>query len=112
ILFEQQGAGNATSSALGRVLADTLGVGAGGVLLSALGQSSPPGTQDGDSVVVDGIAFGSNDVLVVVARSGDKDTAVTVGAGDLESRKVHGVDPSLELQQVHGTVGAAAPQPV
>jgi hypothetical protein len=99
ILFEQQGASTAASSALEAVV--------GGALLPAFGQGRPPGAVDGGRVLVDGLALAPRDRLLVVT---DSDAAFVVDASSLDVRRVHGVDPSLGLLRVRGAVDPTDPQ--
>jgi hypothetical protein len=112
ILFELQGAHRATSSALDSVVLDALGLDAGAVVLPSLGQWKPPAAPLGDGFVVDGLALGEPDRLLVVARAGKEDVAVVVAATGLDVRRVDGLDPTLGPLQVRGQVEASGAQPV
>jgi hypothetical protein len=111
-LFELQGAHRATSFALDAVLLDALGLDAGAVVLPSLGKWKPPATPHGEGFLVDGLALGERDRLLVVARDGDKDVAVVASAAGLDVRPIHGLDPALGLVQVRGQVDASGAQPV
>jgi len=109
VLFERQGAANATSSALGWVLARSLGLDSrGGVVLPALGRWDPPGDLDGTRLRVHGLGRGR----WVVASTGEKDLAFDVSTAALDLRPVRGVDPWLGLVEVTGEVAGAETQPV
>ncbi|HWF23553.1 MAG TPA: acyl-CoA dehydrogenase family protein [Acidimicrobiales bacterium] len=106
-LFELQGRANATSSALGQVVAHALGLGdePETVVLSPIGQWYPPGALDGLHLGVDGLATRparSGDTALVVASTSESDVAVTVATSSLRLRQVVGVDPGLGLVQVTG----------
>jgi hypothetical protein len=119
VLFEQQGAAGAASSALDLVLRRALGVGGepAGVVLPPLGAVAPPGSLRGDRVKVAGVGTGglvTHDRALVVARTDEGEVAVIVATGALEVRRVAGIDPGLGLVEVRGgdvAVGAGA-QPV
>jgi hypothetical protein len=106
LLFELQGAANASSSALDQVLLGPLALDGdvdAGAVLPALGRWSPPGRLDADRLTVDGLgrsALVDREAAVVVARSGDHDVAVTVPTAALSFRAVQGVDPDLGLVEV------------
>jgi hypothetical protein len=110
LLFEQQGAANATSGALDLVLAGALGV-EGAVVLPGLGRHDPPGLTSGGRVTVTGLgttALGRADRVVVATADG----ALTVESSDLTRRPVEGIDPALGLVEVRGTgvdAGRASP---
>ncbi len=110
VLFELQGAGNVTSSALDQVLAGALGrhgQPTTGVVLPALGAWGPPGTVDGQRLVIRGLgtaALARHDSAVVVGVTGDRDVVVTVATAELGLRVVHGADPWLGLVEVTGEV--------
>jgi hypothetical protein len=106
MLFDLQGRANVTSSALGALVVDRLGVDAGaGVLLPALGTWHPPGALDGESVSVRGVStaatLGAPTTLVVVA-AGDTEIAATIPTVELSVRAVAGIDPSVEVVDVTG----------
>ena len=76
-LFPLQGAANATSSALGRVLAHALGLRSGvgtELVLPAMGRWDPPGSIDGADLVIHGLGpeplSRERSVLVVTSRPG------------------------------------------
>jgi hypothetical protein len=109
LLFGLQGATNATSSALERVVGGALGLEAGptdGMVLPAIGGWDPPGALDGDRFAVHGIgraAMADRDhALVMTARGGDEVLAVGVPTARLELRPIEGVDPVLGLVEVRG----------
>jgi alkylation response protein AidB-like acyl-CoA dehydrogenase len=106
LLFELQGAANATSSALDDVVLATLDaapVPAAGVVLPPLGAWDAPGRVEGEDVAVRG--FGTDGLrrrpaAVVVAATGEGHVAAIVETADLELRPVAGIDPSLGMVEV------------
>ncbi len=105
LLFELQGAANATSSALELVLATALGVSAGSVVLPALGGYAAPGTVVAGALNVHGLGLASArsaTSVLVPAFDGDALVAVTVDASSLTLREVDGIDPKLELVEISG----------
>ncbi|MEN3272000.1 MAG: hypothetical protein V7636_761, partial [Actinomycetota bacterium] len=112
ILFEHQGASNATSSAVGDVLLDAMGATCTGIVLPALGQWRAPATYTDDRLVVDGLALTPHDRVLVVVQSRDAAIATIVPCAALEMRPVLGIDPSLGLLQVRGEVRVADAQGV
>jgi Acyl-CoA dehydrogenase, C-terminal domain len=108
ILFERQGFAHASSSALGDVVARALGLPASpgiGVVLPALGEWSPPGELDGDTLAVGGLASRSlltSARALVVARQNGTHVSLLVPTADLVLRPVHGLDPELALVEVTG----------
>jgi hypothetical protein len=116
LLFELQGAANATSSALDHLVGTVLGLDAvsnGGVVLPALGGWSPPGELDHEQeavVAVRGLAtaaIAGREQAVIVVGSSDEKQAVVVNAAELTQRAVHGVDPWLGLVEITGTAAVA-----
>jgi alkylation response protein AidB-like acyl-CoA dehydrogenase len=111
VLFALQGAANASSSALDRVLAAALGREGCAVVLPAMGEWRAPGvtTDDGLEVLGAGTAtLRSGDVgCVIVASAGDSHVAFEVDADALPQRPVVGVDASLGLIEVAGMVRGA-----
>jgi hypothetical protein len=111
VLFELQGAANATSSALGQVFAHALGVklSAGTVfVLPSIGRWDPPGTVEGNQLEVHGLGSGSPsepEPLVVVTSIGAGTLVVTPPASSLALRLVEGMDPDLSLLEVTGRCG-------
>jgi alkylation response protein AidB-like acyl-CoA dehydrogenase len=113
LLFEPQGAANAASSALDRVVGAALGLGSDlGVVLPPLGRWAPPGTVADGGLVVAGLGtsgLARRDRAVVVCG----DAAAVVATGDLALRPIAGLDPRLGLVAVAGErVPAADPAPV
>jgi hypothetical protein len=108
ILFQCQGAANATSSALGHVLAHALGAPSGpgtGMVLPPIGRWDPPGTIDGRDLVVRGLGHSSLSRLqsvVVVLSTGERSAGVDMPASSLVLRPVDGIDPDLSLLEVSG----------
>jgi hypothetical protein len=119
LLFHLQGAANATSSALGHVLAQGLGAPSGpgtGMLLPPIGRWDPPGTVDAGELVVRGLGHSSLSRLesvVVVMSTGERTAGVDVPVSSLTLRPVGGIDPDLSLLEVSGrcvvTGGSARP---
>jgi hypothetical protein len=111
LLFEQQGTANVTSSALDRVVLAALGLDtpATAVVLPPVGGCDPPGT----GAVVRGLGGGhlARCDVAIVARTGeDEDVVVTVvETKDLTLRPVHGMDPTLGLVEVSGSVPGISP---
>jgi hypothetical protein len=114
VLFESQGAANATSSALDQVLAAALGVpdlGAAAIVLPPLRTFSAPGHAGGSRVAVSGLgaaAVARADAAVVVAATGGAHETLVVETGALQLRPVHGLDPALGLVEVSGDVEVSA----
>ncbi|UDY36652.1 acyl-CoA dehydrogenase family protein [Dermatobacter hominis] len=103
-LFEAQGAAGTTSGALGRLLADGLGIPLepGGVpLLPAFGTARPPAGRRDGTVDVDGLADASitaaSRVVLVAAGSDGAPSWTTVPTGSLVAQEVRGLDPDLRL---------------
>ena len=120
IFFGLQGSAHASSSALDRVLACSIGLEVAppaGFVLPPLGRWSPPGALDGARLVVRGLGTqslaGAGDA-VVVAQAVNTELAFCVPKAELTLRPVHGMDPGLGLVEVQGTVAkdALAPEVV
>jgi hypothetical protein len=93
-LFELQGSTPATSGALDAVLAAAGGLEAGSsVVLPSAGSWAAPGALADGILVVEGLA-GAH-------------VAIRVPAGALSSQRVEGMDPSLRLRRITGTVELA-----
>jgi hypothetical protein len=117
LIFGLQGRAGATSGALDRVITTALGLEVGddtGVVLAAVDRWAPPGTIEGSTVTVRGVALAGlasrPRALVVASRRGsdggataDAAVAVTVPTSSLSLRPVHGVDPWLGLLEVTAT---------
>jgi hypothetical protein len=99
-LFPAQGAANATSSALDRVVLGALGVEPGvGLVLPAFGGDAPPGAAAGEGLAVRGLGtarLGRCETAVVVTAG----VLVTVATADLSLQAVDGVDPEAGLVEV------------
>ena len=110
VLFAHQGAANATSSALGTVVAHALGLGDGHgsrIVLPDAGRSAPPGTVTGELVHIRGLApgaLGDQQDALVVTSDGTGLGVATVQTTSLRMRPVAGIDPSLSLLEVTGDV--------
>ncbi len=114
VLFECQGAANATSSALDRVLTRGLGLTddpARGVVLPALRAVQAPGSRRSARVVVGGLALGAlawRDTALVVTTLGEASPGVlVVPVHALALRQVAGLDPALGLVEVMGDLDPA-----
>jgi hypothetical protein len=110
LLFELQGAANATSSALDQLLAGVLGHDGRAVVLPPIGHWRAPGAIEDGRLDVCGVATSSLDrcdTAVVVARAGESHVAVGIDAAALPRRPVHGIDPALGLVEVTGAVTGA-----
>lgn len=116
ILFRLQGAANAGSSALERVLLGALGADGGAVLLPPLGAWLPPGRLEGDHLVVNGLgtaAWEGGGTAVIAAATGSGDVVVAVAAAGehFTVRRIEGIDPAFGLVEVRGTVAGPAAHP-
>jgi alkylation response protein AidB-like acyl-CoA dehydrogenase len=106
LLFELQGAANATSSALDdvvRAALDAAPVPAAGVVLPPLGGWDAPGRVEGEELAVGGVGTDGlrrRPAAVVVAATGEGHVAAIVETADLELRPVAGIDPSLGMVEV------------
>jgi len=108
VLFTHQGAANATSSALGTVVAHALGLGdvpGSRIVLPEIGRSAPPGSVAGDLVHIRGLApgtLGDHQEALLVTSEGAGLGVVTVPTASLRMRPVAGIDPSLTLLEITG----------
>jgi hypothetical protein len=106
LLFFLQGAANATSSALGRIVAGIMAPGQEltGVVLPPFGSCEPPGQVCGKRLAVGGVGttgLTTHERALVVARADEgDDVALLVAADDLTMRPVDGIDPALGLVEV------------
>jgi Acyl-CoA dehydrogenase, C-terminal domain len=106
LLFELQGAANATSSALDDVVLaalDAAPIPAAGVVLPPIGGWDAPGRVEGEELAVRGVGTDGlrrRPAAVVVAATGEGSVAATVEVADLELRPVAGIDPSLGIVEV------------
>jgi hypothetical protein len=113
VLFESQGAANATSSALDQVLAAALDVralGAAAIVLPPLRMSHTPGRVSGSRAAVCGLgtaALARAHTAVVVATADSEHRAFVIETRALALRPVHGLDPALGLVEVTGDVEVA-----
>lgn len=107
LAFEQQGFAGSTSSALGAVVLQALGLDplAGPVVLPVAGSADAPGRVDGGSLVVDGVVLGAIEATLVVPTA---DGTATVAASDLDIRPARGIDPDLGVIAVTGTAAGDA----
>jgi alkylation response protein AidB-like acyl-CoA dehydrogenase len=119
LLFELQGAANATSSALHDVVLaalDTARTPAAGVVLPPLGGWDAPGRVDGGELAVRGVGTDGlcrrPTAVVVAAATGEGHVAAIVETADLELRPVAGIDPSVGMVEVAaGRVGRRDREP-
>ena len=109
VLFELQGAANATSSAIDVLLGQALGPDVaprGRMLLPPMGGADPPGRRTGSTLVVHGLGtagVADGDQVVVVVSSGtdgDELGAIIVPITALEVRPIEGLDPTLGLVEL------------
>jgi alkylation response protein AidB-like acyl-CoA dehydrogenase len=106
LLFELQGAANATSSGLDDVVLASLGAApapAVGVVLPPLGGWGAPGRVEGEELAVRGVGTGglrSHTAAVVVSGADDGHVAAIVETAGLELRPVGGIDPALGMVEV------------
>ena len=104
MLFELQGAANATSSALSKVT--------GSSVLPVIGARHAPGVLEGEHVRVLGLAYGlPGDEVAIVATADGGHVRATVRVADLEVRPVQGLDPWLGLAEVTGDATAVGVEP-
>jgi hypothetical protein len=110
VLFDGLGSLNATSTALDDVLASVVDPGrapGSAVLLPPPDATSAPAHVDDGNLRVRGLASArlteAGEVLVV-ARRAEGHIAITVRAAELSVRAVAGMDPTLGLLEVAGTV--------
>jgi hypothetical protein len=117
VLFEQQGFVCATSSALDDVLLCALGRATAtvGVVVARDGSPGPPGTLDGDRLLVRGLgtcALSARASALVVASTGDKQVAGAVPLSSLTVRPIQGMDPAYGLVEIDGETTTADFEPV
>jgi hypothetical protein len=107
-LFQLQGAHNASSSALGHVVRQALGLSDEpglGIVLPAIGQWDPPGRVHAHGLAVDGLApaaLRGRASAVVMATTEGGDIAVVVPLASLTLDGVHGIDPHGDWLRVTG----------
>ena len=117
LFFELQGAAHASSSALDRVLACSIGLDvppSTAFVLPPLGRGCPPGRLESDGLVVRGLGMSSlpaGATAVVVAQAPNTELAFCLPAAELTLRPVQGLDPELGLVEVSGTVAKDALRP-
>jgi hypothetical protein len=109
VLFELLGEVGATSSSLDVVLRGAAGTSASAapLLLPALGTLTPPGERDGAVLGVHGLLRVTERPEQVAVSFLDEDGACRAGAvsvAALSTRVVHGLDPSLGLLELSGTL--------
>ena len=106
IVFQALGSANAASSALDDVVVSALGIeprADRAVLVPPFGSWDPPGSADGSHLSAGGISTARSagaGELLVVCRAGSRLSAVTVPAAAVETRPVHGIDPTAGLHLV------------
>lgn len=114
LLFDLQGRGPGTSSALELLLAHQLGFEAPAVVLPPIGHWRAPAAVRGDRLVVAGLGTanlaGASSALTVAA-AGDRHLAKIVATASLDLHPVPGVDPALGLVRVTGEVPLADATP-
>lgn len=106
-LFELQGKASATSSALGVLMADALGLADASILLPWSGTWEPPGRAFDDHIEVHGLGLGAlarAEETVVVLADGDGYTAAVVATKALSLRSIGGLDPAFGLAEVTGDI--------
>lgn len=111
VLFEQQGMGGVTSSALDWLLAWALGAAQVAVVLPALRGTEAPGKGQGGSCSVQGLgtsALARAEKATVVVADGGAFTGWKVSVAALDRRPVGGMDPALGLIEVSGRFDAGA----
>ena len=110
ILFELLGSAHAASTALEQVVGAALGLEHDpmvGLVLPAMAQTAAPGHIDADRCVVRGLGTASlsdRQRAWVVSDTGDALVALPVPVTELVLRPVVGMDPSMGLIEVTGTV--------
>jgi hypothetical protein len=119
LLFEQQGAVNAASTALGHVVFATAGLrvnseaepgSASAIVLPMPGGHAAPARLTGSTLDVRGIvpaAVLDGGTVMVAASDGPCDIAYGVATSSLTTEPVHGLDPALGLVRVSATELAA-----
>jgi hypothetical protein len=106
LLFEQQGAVNATSSALGHVILAAAGLdpdSVSAVVLPLPGGHAAPATQTGPSVDVRGLLSAAaldGETVTVVSNDGSRSLAWTLATSALTTEPLQGLDPALGLVRV------------
>ena len=106
VLFALQGRSATTSGALDRVVATALGTEVAphlGVVLPTIDTWAPPGVVEDGTLRVEGVVratIAEEASVLVVAAAGEGTVAVEAPAAALEQRRVHGVDPWIELVEV------------
>ena len=114
VLFENQGATTTASAALDVLLADALGVQSDrtAVVLPLLRRTEAPGRLLGDRCRVQGLATAALDrcdtVLVVAEGESGGRTTCAIDPGQVQRRKVQGIDPALALFEVAGEIDVTA----
>ncbi|HVM66424.1 MAG TPA: hypothetical protein VMU14_16260, partial [Acidimicrobiales bacterium] len=128
VLFDRQGWANASSNALGRVVADGLGIatasdraaGAAGdgpleppgeaaIVLPPLGRWQPPGAVVGGSLAVRGLGLSASArhptaLVVATTATAGTDVVVRVPTEALAPGPLQGADPALGLVELSGDV--------
>ncbi len=108
VLFDAAGRANATSSALGWLLADALGAGPDtAVVLPLLRTWSPPGLVESGRCAVAGLGTATltaQSKALVMATTLEDSVACEVPVAALVVRPIEGIDPALGLLAVGGNV--------
>jgi hypothetical protein len=110
-LFELQGEACTRSSALDRVVAFALGrelPADTSLVMPPIGRTDAPGVGDDERVSVHGFATATRGAYLVASSSG----ASVIGAEQLLTRAVHGIDPDLGLVEVQGEITRTDATPV
>ena len=112
LLFECQGAANATSSALDLLLGAELAPDgfAGTIVLPALGPAEAPGELCGDRCAVRGLATAAVsrcERALVVTETAETHVALSLPVAALSLRRIEGIDPWLGLVEVSAGVPLA-----
>ncbi len=113
VVFEHLGLANTTAAALEEFLTLAMGLERHQnrlIVLPLWRDTQPPGMASDGQIVVQGVACGTTDqkklAVVAVAESSNV-RAMAIPLDQLQWRKVSGLDPSLGLSEVSGTVAVS-----
>ncbi len=118
LLFECQGAANASSSALLQLLAAGLGLDDDHpppAVLPSLRTRGAPGRLKGDRCAIRGLAtaqLDGSDKVLVVAGTADQHTAFAASTPALSRRPISGIDPALGMLEVTGDIATGSTEPL